>query len=108
MIKTEEQKSSLPKFNDIKSKVTDKSLEDILEYVYIRLLGDDKTAHHSLLSLYSEVYHLETMDLLAQDVMEKNMFPLTISISKKITSQLSYIMIQGSIHFWQVVKSIWD
>ena len=59
MIKTEEQKSSLPKFNDIKSKVTDKSLEDILEYVYIRLLGDDKTAHHSLLSLYSEVYHLE-------------------------------------------------
>lgn len=59
MIKTEEQKSSLPKFNDIKSKVTDKSLEDILEYVYIRLLGDDKAAHHSLLSLYSEVYHLE-------------------------------------------------
>lgn len=38
--------------------MTDKSLEDILEYVYIWLLGDDKTAHHSLLSLYSEVYHL--------------------------------------------------
>lgn len=74
MIKTEEHNDTLPKLQKMMSRITDESLKDILEYIYIKFLVDEETAHYSLLSLYSYEYYDKFSEGTAYDKDTKGAF----------------------------------